>query len=335
MQMKICFFESGPDEEAYLAQRLPDDDLQFIPKSLPDPSAIHHPDKVEAVSPFVHMQIGRDVIDMLPNLKLITTRSTGHDHVDVGYAKQKGIFVSNVPTYGENTVAEHTFSLILALSRNVHKAWARTLSGDFSLEGLRGFDLNGKTIGVVGTGHIGLFVVKIAKGFGMNVIAYDPYPNLRTAEIMGFTYTELNDLLNQSDIVTLHAPLTPGTHHMIGQHNIGQFKKGALLINTSRGALIDTEALLRGLDEKILAGAGLDVLEGEEIFSEEKQLLGNPEASNESLKTALRNLSLLRRPNLVITPHIAFDSQEAVERILDTTIGNINAYRRGSPRNLV
>jgi len=271
----------------------------------------------------------------LPNLKLIATRSTGYDHIDTDYAASKNIVVSNVPTYGENTVAEHTFALILALSRNLHKASARTFVGDFSLDGLRGFDLRGKTLGVIGSGHIGLYVIKIANGFGMNVIASDAYPNPSAAGLMNFRYTDLNTLLNQSDIVTLHAPLTAETHHLIGQHNIDQFKRGALLINTSRGGLVDTEALLKGLDEKIFAGAGLDVLEGEEIFSEEKQLLGNPDATNESLKTALRNLSLLRRPNLVITPHIAFDSIEAVERILDTTVANINSFMSGHPQNIV
>ena len=188
---------------------------------------------------------------------------------------------------------------------------------------------------MVGTGHIGLFVVKIANGFGMRVLATDPHPNNEAAELMNFKYTDLKNLLNESDIVTLHAPLTAATQHIIGHHNITEFKRGALLINTSRGGLLDTEALLRGLDEKILAGAGLDVLEGEEIFSEEKQLLGNPDTTNESLKTALRNISLLRRPDLVITPHIAFDSREAVERILDTTVSNILAFKKGEPNNLV
>jgi D-lactate dehydrogenase len=155
------------------------------------------------------------------------------------------------------------------------------------------------------------------------------------AGLMNFRYTDMEYLLSHSDIVTLHAPLTPETHHLIGHHNIKHFKHGALLINTSRGGLVDTDALLYGLDERILAGAGLDVLEGEEIISEEKQLFGNPNATNESLKTALRNVSLLRRPNLIVTPHIAFDSLEAVERILDTTITNITSFLSGHPQNVV
>jgi D-lactate dehydrogenase len=275
------------------------------------------------------------LIDSLPNLKLIATRSTGFDHIDIAHAVSKNIAVVNVPTYGENTVAEHTFALILGLSRNLHKAYTRTFVGDFSMGGLQGFDLRGKTLGVIGSGHIGLYVIKIANGFGMNVIATDAFPNPSMAGLMNFRYTDMEYLLSHSDIVTLHAPLTPETHHLIGHHNIKHFKHGALLINTSRGGLVDTDALLYGLDERILAGAGLDVLEGEEIISEEKQLFGNPNATNESLKTALRNVSLLRRPNLIVTPHIAFDSLEAVERILDTTITNITSFLSGHPQNVV
>jgi D-lactate dehydrogenase len=211
----------------------------------------------------------------------------------------------------------------------------RTTAGNFSLEGLQGFDLKGKTIGVVGTGHIGLHVVRIAKGFGMKVLAYDLRPSSIAAEILDFTYTDLDTLLGSSKIVTLHTPLNPHTRHLIGDHNIRKFKRGAILINTARGELIDTEALLKGLDEGWLSGAGLDVLEGEDVFSEEKQLLSNPNVTAESLKTALRNLSLLRRPDMVITPHIGFDSVEAVERILDTTIENIIAYRNGKVQNVV
>jgi len=333
--MALCFLESTSHEQDYLSTNLPDEDLEFFTQAQVSPDEIPDPSTVTVLSPFVHSVVDAALIDGLPNLRMIATRSTGFDHIDTSYASSKNILVSNVPTYGENTVAEHTFALILALSRNLHKAYARTFLGDFTLEGLQGFDLRGKTLGVIGSGHIGLYVIKIANGFGMNVIATDAHPNPSAAGLMNFRYTDLKDLLNQSDIVTLHAPLNPETHHLIGQHNIGEFKRGALLINTSRGGLVDTEALLRGLDDKILAGAGLDVLEGEEIFSEEKQLLGNPNASNESLKTALRNLSLLRRPNLVITPHIAFDSLEAVERILDTTISNIKSFFAGHPQNIV
>lgn len=333
--MSIQFFETTPDEQRYLADRLPGEILCFHAEPLLRPSQIKDCAEVEILSPFVHSHLGVDIIDALPNLEMIATRSTGFDHINVPAAESRGIRVSNVPTYGENTVAEHTFALILALSRNLHKAYVRTSSGDFSLDGLQGFDLKGRTIGVVGTGHIGLHVVRIAKGFGMNVLAYDPEPNQNAAELLGYVYVPLEELLNRSDIVSLHAPLTAATHHMIGEHNIQQFKPGALLINTARGGLVDTQAMLNALDNKILRGAGLDVIEGEEVFSEEKQLFQNPNATEDSLKQALRNLSLLKRSDLVVTPHIAFDSLEAVERILDTTVANIKAFRAGAPQNEV
>ncbi|MDQ2686731.1 MAG: hydroxyacid dehydrogenase [Armatimonadota bacterium] len=333
--MSIHFFETTPDEEHYLRHRLPTEALAFHTEPLTQASQVADAADADIVSPFVHSTLSAEVIGALPHLKMIATRSTGFDHINVPAAESRGIPVCNVPTYGENTVAEHTFALILALSRNLHKAYVRTTQGDFSLEGLKGFDLKGKTLGVVGTGHIGLHVVRIAKGFAMDVVAFDPAPNANAAELLGFRYTSLDDLLAESDIVTLHAPLTPGAGHLIGAHNIEKFKQGALLINTARGGLVDTEALIGALDSGQLRGAGLDVIEGEAVFSEEKQLLLNPEANQESLKTALRNLSLLRRTDLVITPHIAFDSTEAVERILDTTVANIRAFRDGAPQNVV
>lgn len=335
--MAIYFFETDENEQHYLSAHLHGETLKFSPEPLCTPlQAEFIADEAEIISPFVHSHLNAGILDALPNLKMIATRSTGFDHINLPCAESREIPVCNVPTYGENTVAEHTFALILALSRNLHNAFVRTTEGDFSLGGLQGFDLKGKTLGVVGTGHIGKYVIGIARGFGMRVAAYDPVPDQTAAEWLNFEYTKtLDDLLEKSDIVTLHAPLTKATHHLIGAHNLPKFKRGALLINTARGELVDTAALLCALDGNQLRGAGLDVLEGEDIFSEEKQLLQNPDATEENLRTALRNRTLLRRPDLVITPHIAFDSKEAVRRILDTTIANILAFRQGAPQNLV
>ncbi len=334
--MSIYFFETTDHEQSYLTQHLPEETLHFRDAPLTtaeQAKKIAH--DAEIVSPFVRSRLGADVLGSLPHLKMIATRSTGFDHINVPDAESRKIPVCNVPTYGENTVAEHTFALILALSRNLHKAYVRTVAGNFSLDGLQGFDLKGKTLGVVGVGHIGEYVMRIAKGFGMHLLACDPVQDMTKADHFDFTYTTLEDLLGRSDIVTLHAPASGATRHLIGSHNIHLFKRGALLINTARGELIDTAALVSALDQGILSGAGLDVLEGEEVFSEEKQLLQNPNASEESLKQALRNHSLLQRPDMVITPHIAFDSREAVERILDTTVANIKAFRSGAPQNRV
>ncbi|HEY3333055.1 MAG TPA: hydroxyacid dehydrogenase [Capsulimonadaceae bacterium] len=334
--MAIVVFEAEENDRQYLAARFLGEDIRFVPEPLTTPEqAKRVAADADVISVFVHSRITPDVFAEMPALKMVATRSTGFDHVDPAAALERGIIVSNVPTYGENTVAEHTFALILALSRNLHKAYVRTSAGDMSMHGLTGFDLQGKTIGVVGTGHIGLHVIRIAHGFGMNVIAYDPYPNSTLAELLNYKYVSLDDLLAQSDIVTLHAPLTPQNKHLIGAHNIGTMKQGALLINTARGGLVDTVALISALDSGLLRGAGLDVIEGEEIFSEEKQLLGAGNMTEEHLRMALRNITLLRRPDMVITPHIAFDSTEAIERILATTVENIRAFRAGTPRNMV
>ena len=334
--MSIYFFETSHFEQQYLKKHLHPETLHFSSDPLTTAAQAQGiAADAEIVSVFVRSKLGVDVLDSLSHLKMIATRSTGFDHINVPAAESRAIPVCNVPTYGENTVAEHTFALILALSRHLHKAYVRTVAGNFSLDGLQGFDLKGKTLGVVGVGHIGEYVMRIAKGFGMTLLASDPVMDMTKADHFDFTYTTLEDLLSRSDIVTLHAPSSPSNRHLIGAHNIAQFKRGALLINTARGDLVDTEALVHALDDGILAGAGLDVLEGEEVFSEEKQLLLNPNASEESLKRALRNRSLLQRPDMVITPHIAFDSVEAVERILDTTIANIKAYRAGKPQHQI
>jgi D-lactate dehydrogenase len=290
------------------------------------------------LSTFINSRIDKEIIDFLPGLKFITTRSTGFDHVDVEYANSKNIPVSNVPTYGENTVAEHTFALILSLARNLKKAHLRANQGNFMIHGLMGFDLKGKTIGVVGTGHIGLRVIKMALGFSMNVLAFDPAQNQFLSEVLGFKYVDFETLLKDSDIITLHAPYNKKTHHMINGQNIELLKKGAILINTARGGLIDTVALIKGLDKKIIAGAGLDVLEGEDVILEEKQLLIRKKKDlykPEKLQLALRNSFLLQRENVLFTPHIGFYSLEALRRILKTTADNITAFMDDQPVNTV
>lgn len=290
------------------------------------------------LSTFINSRINKDIIDSLPHLKFITTRSTGFDHIDIDYAKSKDIIVSNVPTYGENTVAEHTFALILSLARNLKKAHFKVDKGDFLIKGLMGFDLRGKTIGVIGTGHIGLRVIKMAVGFSMRVLAFDPLENKFLSEVLGFKYVDFETLLKESDIITLHAPYNKKTHHMINEKNIGLIKKGAVLINTARGGLVDTMALTKALDKGILSGAGFDVLEGEDIILEEKQLLMRKKKDlydPKKLQLTLRNCFLLQRENVVFTPHIGFYSKEALQRILDITIHNILGFINGNPINIV
>jgi D-lactate dehydrogenase len=292
---------------------------------------------VTVLSCFINSKVGKKQFDQMPNLKLVTTRSTGFDHIDREEARKRNIAVANVPVYGDNTVAEHTFALILSLSRNLRKAYFKTREGSFSLEGLMGFDLKGKTLGVIGTGHIGLHVIRMAKGFEMNVVAFDVRQNLEMTRILGFEYVPLDELLQQSHIISLHVPYMNATHHLINQSNMNKIRPGAILINTARGGLVETAALVKALDQGILAGAGLDVLEGEDMLLEEKRLLESSESKEswEKMQIVLKNHILLHRDNVIFTPHMAFYSKEAVMRILDTTLDNIRGFLSGKPENLV
>jgi D-lactate dehydrogenase len=332
--MKIAFFELQPWEEKYLRGRVDGKHEIVASHEVLDDEHLAEIADAEVWSPFIYSRLTAERLARLPKLKMIATRSTGFDHIDMAEAGKRGVTVCNVPSYGENTVAEHTFALILALSRKVHEAFVRVRAGNFSLDGLRGFDLKDKTIGVIGAGRIGLHVIRIARGFGMKVLAFDVKRDNFWAEVLGFEYAELNDLLGRSDIITLHAPYNRHTHHLINRDNIHQIKRGAILINTARGGLVNTDALLKALDDGILAGAGLDVLEGEETIYEESALLGD--ATNpEKLRTAIQNHVILKKPNVVFTPHNAFNSQEALERILDTTADNIAAFAAGTAKNVV
>src|SRR5437879_5802385 len=328
--MRLAFLELQAWEEKYLRGRVDGaHDVVALREVLEDRSLARIAD-AEVVSPFIYSRLTAERLVQLPKLKMIATRSTGFDHIDMAECARRAITVCNVPFYGENTVAEHTFALILALSRKVHEAFVRVRAGNFSLDGLRGFDLKDKTIGVVGAGRIGLHVIRIARGFGMKVLAFDVKRDNFWAEVLGFEYAELNDLLGRSDIITLHAPYNRHTHHLINRDNIHQIKRGAILINTARGGLVNTDALLKALDEGILAGAGLDVLAGEEAIYEESALLGDA-VNPEKLRSAIQNHVVLKQPNVVFTPHNAFNSQEALERILDTTADNIAAFAAGAP----
>ncbi|MFZ3043523.1 MAG: NAD(P)-dependent oxidoreductase [Minisyncoccia bacterium] len=332
--MKIHYFSGEDWEEAYVRTKLPNEEIIFHTESfgalpeLTDPEA-------DVLCSFIESPIGEVQMSRFPALKLIATRSTGYDHIDLVAAKARGITVVNVPFYGENTVAEFAFALLLALSRRTIDADERVRAGTFSPAGLRGFDLAGKTFGVVGCGHIGLHAIRMANGFGMNVIGFDMHPDAELARTLGFTYASLPELLAQSDIITLHVPYNPHTHHLINKENIGTIKKGAYLINTARGAVVETEALVEALKSGILAGAGLDVLEEEGDINDATALLSAAHPREEELRITLANHYLIGHPRVIVTPHLAFNTQEAVERILDTTIENIRSFDTGVPANAV
>ncbi len=288
----------------------------------------------EVIAVFIESPVTKEMMARFPQLKLIVAMSVGYDHIDLKAAKQRKIAVVNVPTYGENTVAEHTFALILGLTRKLFDSVKRVKEGIYDFHGLRGVDIKDKTLGVVGTGHIGSHVIRIATGFEMNVLAYDVKPDQELAKKLNFTYTSLNQLLKKSDIVTLHTPLFKNTYHLINKKNIKFMKQGSLLINTARGGLIEPEALLQALKTGPLAGAGLDVLEDEGLLQNFEEVMSCAD-NNCKLKTSLINNLIIDHPNTIITPHNAFNSVEALQRIVDVTVENIKSFFSGVISNQV
>jgi len=332
--MKIHYFSGETWEDAYVRAKLTGEDIDFHEGSLASYAELSDPDAT-VLCTFIESHIGEAEMNRFPALKLIATRSTGFDHIDLLAAKARGIAVANVPFYGENTVAEFTFALLLALSRRVIDADERVREGTFSPRGLRGFDLAGKTIGVVGCGHIGMHVIRMANGFGMKVLGFEVHQDPARAQEFNFTYAALPELLAESDIITLHVPYNEHTHHLINKENIAGIKKGAYLVNTARGAVVETDALVEALKTGTLAGAALDVLEEEGDLDDEAVLLTAEHPNADAIKTALENHYLINHPRVIVTPHTAFNTTEAVERILDTTIENIKNFAAGTPTNAV
>lgn len=335
--MKIVFFEADRLERTYIGANFKPKGhiVAFEKETFSARAAKKYPD-AGIISVFAFSRVGADELDALPKLRAICTRSTGFDHIDLQECRKRGISVHNVPTYGEETVAEFTFALILALSRKIVKANERVKRDDFELKGLRGFDLQGKTLGVVGAGHIGQNVVRIAHGFGMGVLVHDPFAKKELARKLKLELVGLDRLLANSDVITLHAPYNKGTHHIIGMQNIRKVKKGAIIINTSRGPLLETDAVLYGLQRGILGGAGLDVIEEEKFMRESCTVLSSSRAANEcSLRNAVIDHVLREREDVIMTPHCAFDTTDAMLRIAHTTIENMKALLKGKKINAV
>jgi len=346
--MNICFTETENESQQFFARHLADHQLSFV--SGPD----EVPPEVECLSIFIHSRIDGECLGNCPQLRFIATRSTGVDHIDLAACAERQVMVSFVPSYGENTVAEHTFALLLAVSRRLRRAMNARGAGQFSFEELRGFDLRGKTIGLVGAGRIGLHVIRIAKAFGMEVIATDISRSDLLSEVLGFAYVSFDELLRRSDIISLHVPLTSATVHMLNHEAFAKCRRGVVIINTARGSLIDTQALLEALHSGVVLGAGLDVLEDErllrrqaphlmteeivrhlqQVSSPEELHLRHPERLSE-IQRLRANEGLLSQPNVIFTPHIAFNSAEAVQRIDNVTLENIRGFVRGEPVNVV
>lgn len=333
--MRIAVVEAEPWEERGFAALAAEHEVTCTGERLTAATAGLLAD-AEVISPFVHSRLDRACLDALPALRLVATRSTGFDHIDLEACAGRGITVCNVPDYGDHTVAEHAFALLLALSRRVCDAAERTRRGRFDQAGLRGFDLRGRVLGIVGTGRIGRRAIEIGRGFGMTVIAADPFPNEPEAARLGFRYVPFDELLASADVISLHVPSTPATRHLLDDAAFEKVKPGCVLINTARGAVVDVEALVRALADGRIAAAGLDVLPDEPAMRDEAEVFRRPAGEDgHDLKALLASHVLLRFPNVIVTPHIAYDTTDAVERILAATLANIRAFAAGRPQNVV
>lgn len=330
----IAFFEVAPhDEEAIGTATFPGHDVTIHRVPLAPSTASLAPE-AEVVSIFIYSTVNAAVLAQLPHLRMVVTRSTGYNHIDLAECRKRGITVTNVPSYGQNTVAEHAFALILALARRLQTAIDKTRRLDFSLTGLEGFDLQGKTLGIVGAGRIGRHAIRIGQGFGMEAIAYDPHENPVLAQREGFRYVPLEVLMRQSDVVSLHLPLVTQTFHLIGKEQLRLMKPTALLINTARGGIVDSEALCEALHKGWIAGAGLDVLEGEELIKDEAVLL-HGDLSPAQIRQLVFSHALLRHENVIVTPHSAFFTREGLHRLVSTSVENIRTFLAGHPQNVV
>lgn len=325
---KISIYGIWPEMTDYVKKNLKGLKLTISTEKINENNI--NPD-TDILAVFVEAPVTKEIIEKLPKLKMIAAMSTGFDHIDLAAAKKYGIAVCNVPTYGENTVAEHAMALILGLTRKLFPSVKRVKEGAYDFRGLRGIDLKDKTIGVIGTGHIGARLIKMASGFEMKILAYDTFPNKDLEKKLGFTYTSLEKLLAQSDVISLHTPLLPSTYHLINKKNIKKIKKGAYLINTARGALIDPEALVWALKNNHIAGTGLDVMEDENLIQNHEEVISCKDDCK--IKTTLFNNIIIDHPNSIVTPHNAFNSVEAIQRILDVTISNIKFFVQGKTVN--
>ena len=320
--MRVAVFSTKAYDEEFLraANRGHPHELVFLePRLSVDTVALSA--GCDGVCAFVNDDLGSEVLDALADagVRLVALRSAGFNHVDLATAMRRGLTVARVPGYSPHAVAEHCVGLILALNRKIHRAYNRVRENNFALTGLLGFDLHGKTVGVVGTGKIGTCFARIMIGFGCHVLAADPYPSADCRR-MGVEYVPIDALLAQCDIVALHCPLTPETYHLIGHDRLAQMKHGVMLINTSRGALVDTAAVIDALKSGTIGQLGLDVYEEEaDLFFED--------LSDKVLDDDIFS-RLLTFPNVLITGHQAFFTEEALRNIADTTIANITAFER-------
>jgi len=316
--LKVAFFDTKPYDIPGFKKCIENKDItiKFYEAKL-CPDTVQLAEGYDAVCVFVNDTVNNEVIDKLYGygVKLIALRCAGYNNVDIKHCCGK-IHVVHVPEYSPYAVAEHGMAMLLTLVRRIHKAYNRTREFNFSLDGFTGFDLHGKTVGIIGTGKIGCAFGKICRGFGMRTVAYDPFPK----ENEGFEYLTLDELFEQSDIISLHCPLNAETQHMIDEHAIAKMKKGVIIINTSRGGLIDSESLIKGIKERKIGGACLDV------YEEEGDIFFHDFSSHIMDDDTLARL--ISMPNVIVTGHQGFLTEEALNNIAKTTVNNIISFFR-------
>lgn len=332
---KIIFYDTTELDKQQLTDGLSvtDHQWEFVDDEITNKNI--NPD-AEIISVFVSCTVTREMIEAMPKLTLICCRSTGYNNIDLSAAKERNITVVNVPVYGDATVAEYAFTMLLALTRKL-EAVLESEHEQFHPPELTGVDLSGKTFGVIGAGSIGQKALKIANGFSMRTLAHDPFPKEGLDQELGFSYVSLDELLAQSDFISLHVPYNKDTHHLIGKHQLSAMKAGAIIINTARGALINTPALIEALSTGHLGGAALDVIEGEKLLNleEELALIESGETEDDTLRRSVEISALKKMPNVIVSPHNAYNTTGAIGRINGTTVQNIIDFYNGHIPNCI
>ena len=333
---KLTFFNVDEKEQAVLLKAFEGEEafeLNFRQQPL-DVHTVTIAKDADGIGIFIQSHITQEILDLLPQLRIIATMSTGFDHIDLEACSSGNITVCNVPAYGDNTVAEYAFGLIIALARKLKPTFERVERGFFSRTGLKGMDLKGKTLGLIGTGRIGSHMARLGWAFGMEVIAFDLKPDATLSDKFQVRFISLDEVLQQADVISLHVPYLPSTHHLINAERLRLLKPTALLVNTARGKVVDTKAVSVALREGRLGGVALDTFEGEEIWIEE-EFLKRDDLAAITLKEAMESFSIMRSERAILTPHNAFNTREAMERILVTSAENMKAYFSNNPQNVV
>lgn len=333
--MKTVFFDIENYEEEFLRAKRKDDYF-FVHDALNDLELVN-PDYADAeiISVFTTSRMNADVLKQFKNLKLIALRSVGFNHIDIEYCKAHNIMVENSPEYGNQSVAEFALALLMDVLRKVTVSYLEYKNSKVHPTCLMGMELYGKTMGIVGLGAIGSAFARIAHGLGMKILGYDKIEKEVLKVDLNVTYTDFDTLLRNSDFISIHAPMNQENYHMFDESSFDKMKETAILINTGRGELIDTSALFNALVNKKILGAGLDVLENEQTITDVDYMIGINRLDKLTLEQTIINSRLFQLDNVILTPHIAYNTREAINRILTTTYSNIEAFERGVVQNRV